>query len=120
MSTPRIEPVEPPYPADVQAHFDTLMRAAPPWLLFRTVARNPRVLQRMMAGGLLDRGSIPLRTREHRQDLTVHGFRSTFRDWAAERTEYPSEMAEISLATPLGRRSRTHTVAVTCSSGAGA
>jgi alkylhydroperoxidase family enzyme len=40
------------------------MRGAPPLVLFRTVAQNPRVLQRMMAGGLLDRGSIPLRARE--------------------------------------------------------
>ncbi len=64
MPMPRIDPVEPPYAADVQADFDTLMRGAPPLLLFRTVARNPRVLQRMMAGGLLDRGSIPLRARE--------------------------------------------------------
>ena len=29
---------------------------------------------------------------------TVHGFRSSFRDWAAEMTSYPSEMAEIALA----------------------
>src|SRR4051794_24278432 len=40
------------------------MRGAPPLRLFRTVARNPRVLQRMMAGNLLDRGSISLRARE--------------------------------------------------------
>ena len=33
-------------------------------MLFRTVARNPRVLQRWFAGGLLDRGSISLRLRE--------------------------------------------------------
>jgi alkylhydroperoxidase family enzyme len=64
MTTPRIPPIEPPYPADVQSAFDTIMRGAPPLLLFRTVAQNPRVLQRMMAGGLLDRGSIPLRARE--------------------------------------------------------
>lgn len=64
MSTPRIAPIEPPYPADVQASFDVVMRGAPPLLLFRTVARNPRILQRMMAGGLLDRGSISLRSRE--------------------------------------------------------
>jgi integrase len=31
-------------------------------------------------------------------DITVHGFRSTFRDWAAERTNYPSEVAEMALA----------------------
>ncbi len=64
MPAPRIAPIDPPYPPDVQAEFDKLMRGAPPLLLFRTVARNPRVLQRMMAGSLLDRGSISLRSRE--------------------------------------------------------
>ena len=29
---------------------------------------------------------------------TVHGFRSSFRDWAAEQTSHPSEMCEIALA----------------------
>ena len=64
MATQRIAPLDPPYPADVQAAFDVVMRGAPPLQLFRTVAQNPRVLQRMMAGGLLDRGSISLRARE--------------------------------------------------------
>ncbi len=31
-----------------------------------------------------------------------HGLRSTFRDWAAERTDYPREMAEIALAHKVG------------------
>jgi integrase len=31
-------------------------------------------------------------------DQTVHGFRSTFRDWAAERTNFPAEVAEMALA----------------------
>src|SRR3954454_21234018 len=60
MTEPRIAPIEPPYAPEVQAEFDKLMRGAPPLLLFRTVARNPRVLQRMMDGSLLDRGSISL------------------------------------------------------------
>ena len=64
MVTPRIAPIEPPYDAELQSAFDTIMRGAPPLLLFRTVAQNRRVLQRMMAGGLLDRGSISLRARE--------------------------------------------------------
>jgi len=64
MTSQRIDPIEPPYPAEVQSAFDVVMRGAPPLLLFRTVAHNPRVLQRMMAGGLLDRGSIALRARE--------------------------------------------------------
>jgi integrase len=33
-----------------------------------------------------------------RNNLTVHGFRSTFRDWAAEQTNYPRELAEAALA----------------------
>jgi len=31
-------------------------------------------------------------------DLTAHGFRSTFRDWAAERTHFPNEVVEMALA----------------------
>ena len=30
--------------------------------------------------------------------VTVHGFRSSFRDWAAERTSFPREIAEAALA----------------------
>ena len=40
--------------------------------------------------------------RMDRGDLTVHGFRSTFRDWAAERTNFPSEIAEMALAHAVG------------------
>jgi integrase len=36
------------------------------------------------------------------QDIHAHGFRSTFRDWAAERTAYPSEIAEMALAHSVG------------------
>ena len=36
--------------------------------------------------------------RMDRGHLTVHGFRSTFRDWAAERTGFPAEVAEMALA----------------------
>jgi integrase len=31
-------------------------------------------------------------------EITAHGFRSTFRDWAAERTNFPREVAEMALA----------------------
>jgi integrase len=31
-------------------------------------------------------------------DVTVHGLRSTFRDWASERTSFPREVAEMALA----------------------
>jgi len=64
MTTPRIPPVEPPYPEAMQQDFDRVMRGLPPLNIFRTVAHNPRVLSRMVAGGLLDKGSISLRQRE--------------------------------------------------------
>jgi len=36
-----------------------------------------------------------------RTGITVHGFRSTFRDWCAESTNYPSDVAEMALAHTL-------------------
>ena len=37
-----------------------------------------------------------------RGDLTTHGFRSTFRDWAEDLTSYPAIVAEMSLAHTVG------------------
>ena len=37
-----------------------------------------------------------------RKDVTVHGFRSAFRDWAAEETQAPREIAEAALAHAVG------------------
>jgi integrase len=34
--------------------------------------------------------------------LTVHGFRSTFADWHAERTNFPAEVREMALAHAVG------------------
>lgn len=42
--------------------------------------------------------------RMKRADLTAHGFRSTFRDWAAERTAVAGEVAELALAHAVGSR----------------
>jgi integrase len=39
-----------------------------------------------------------------RGDLTVHGFRSSFRDWAAERTAFPREVVEMALAHAIENR----------------
>jgi integrase len=44
---------------------------------------------------------IELRRMGH-LDLTVHGFRSSFRDWAAERTNFPREIAEAALGHVVG------------------
>jgi integrase len=36
------------------------------------------------------------------ESVTVHGFRSSFRTWAAERTNYPREICEVALAHAVG------------------
>jgi integrase len=45
---------------------------------------------------------LDLLARLGRSDVTVHGFRSTFRDWAAELTNFPGEIAEAALAHLVG------------------
>jgi integrase len=47
---------------------------------------------------------LMLLRRMSRADLTAHGFRSSFRDWAAERTNFPSEVAEMALAHVVGNK----------------
>ena len=58
---------------------------------FLFVGRNPD-------NPLYNIAMLRLLERMGRSDLTVHGFRSTFRDWAAERTNFPNEVVEMALA----------------------
>lgn len=39
-----------------------------------------------------------------RDDVTVHGFRSAFRDWAAEVSTFPHEVCEMALAHVIGNK----------------
>jgi integrase len=48
--------------------------------------------------GLSNMAMLTLLKRMNRHDVTVHGFRSSFRDWAAEQTAYPNELLEMALA----------------------
>ncbi|WP_296597563.1 carboxymuconolactone decarboxylase family protein [Phenylobacterium sp.] len=61
---PRIAPLEPPYPTQVQAAFDAIMQGAPPLMLFRTLATSERAWRKFRAGSLLDSGPLSLRERE--------------------------------------------------------
>jgi integrase len=54
------------------------------------------------ARGLSNTAMLMTLRRMARSDLTTHGFRSTFRDWAAEMTAYPSEVVEMALAHAVG------------------
>ena len=55
-------------------------------------------------GGVLSDMSLTAVTRRMGIAAVPHGFRSTFRDWAAERTDYPSEMAEMALAHVINNK----------------
>jgi integrase len=63
----------------------------------------------LFPGGKRDRSlsnmaMLALLDRMGRSDLTAHGFRSTFRDWAAECTNYPSEVVEMALAHTISSK----------------
>ncbi len=58
---------------------------------------------------------LVLLRRMEREDITVHGFRSSFRDWASETTDFPSEVVEMALAHTVEPRSSGPTGAATCS-----
>ena len=63
--TTRLAPLEPPYDEEVAATLAAMMPpGVPPLLLFRTIAHNPRVLAKIRASNLLDRGSLERRHRE--------------------------------------------------------
>lgn len=65
VATPRLAPFDGPYDPAVS---EALARITPPGhaplKLFRVMAHSPRVLTRMFAGSLLDKGSLTLRQRE--------------------------------------------------------
>jgi hypothetical protein len=83
MTDSRIRPIEPPYsPAMTEAFARVMPEGVPPLLLFRALAVNERVLLRVMAGGLLDRGSLTLREREIVIDRTCFRCGSEY-EWGA-------------------------------------
>ena len=69
---PRIAPADEPYPSEIAtALARTMPPGVTPLVLFRTMARNPRVFGKMFAGGLLDKGALSLRQREVVIDRTT-------------------------------------------------
>ncbi|MFM8239432.1 MAG: tyrosine-type recombinase/integrase [Actinomycetota bacterium] len=75
--------------ADYRAQHGARAKPAPGAFVFPS-GRNGKPLSENAVMALLRRMG--------RDDVTMHGFRSTFRDWAAEATAYPREVAEAALA----------------------
>ncbi len=63
---------------------------------------NPFVFIGPRRGGLSNAAMAAVLARMGHSTITVHGFRSTFRDWAAERTAYPNHVVEMALAHTIG------------------
>ena len=57
-----------------------------------------------------------LLARMGRDDFTVHGFRSSFRDWVGEETEFPRELPEAALAHQIGNAVERENGTPQCSS----
>lgn len=55
-------------------------------------------------GKHLSNMSMLMMVRRIRAGLTVHGFRSTFRDWVSEETDHSPEVAEMALAHTIGNK----------------
>jgi alkylhydroperoxidase family enzyme len=68
----RIAPASPPYEPAIAAELARIMPPGlEPLLLFRTLAKSPRVFGKVFAGGLLDKGPLSLRQREILIDRTT-------------------------------------------------
>lgn len=74
-----------------------VLKAMPP-------GRPDSYLFRAAHGGRLSDMTISSVLRRLEVDAVPHGFRSTFRDWVAERTAYPNEVAEMALAHAVGNK----------------
>jgi integrase len=61
------------------------------------VRENEFVFPGVQSGRPMSDMALTMLLRGLHPGITVHGFRSTFRDWAAEQTTYPNELAEMAL-----------------------
>ena len=70
--------------------------------LLEALPRDNELVFPAPRGGKLSDVTLLAVLRRMEVDVTAHGFRSTFRDWAGERTAYPREVCEQALAHTLG------------------
>ena len=90
-----------PLSADALALLKQLPRT--PGTVLVTMASKDLVFPAPRGGKLSDMTLVAVMRRMN-VDAVPHGFRSTFRDWASERTAYPSEVAEMALAHTIGNK----------------
>ena len=74
------------------------MRALEILNVARTLADGNRLVFPMRSGKAISMSTLPKMLEYHRIAAVPHGFRSSFRDWAAEKTDHPREVIEAALA----------------------
>ena len=68
-------------------------------------AHSPHVFPGLAKGKSLSNMAMAAVLKRMKRDaITVHGFRSTFRDWASEQTSFPHEVCEMALAHVIGNK----------------
>ncbi len=67
-------------------------------------APNEFVFQGQRRNQPLSNMALEMLLRRMKVEATVHGFRSSFRDWAGDETHFPSEVAEAALAHAVGSK----------------
>lgn len=78
--------------------FETIV-IDPPWPMTRS---GPFVFPGLKRGRPLSSMALEMLLRRMNVETTVHGFRSSFRDWAGDATDFPREVAEAALAHVIG------------------
>ncbi len=64
----------------------------------RALGDGNRLVFPMRSGRPISASTLPKMLQYHKVAAVAHGFRSSFRDWAAERTDHPREVIEAALA----------------------
>ena len=64
----------------------------------RALGDGNRLVFPMRSGKAISASTLPKMLQQHRVAAVAHGFRSWFRDWAAEETDHPREVIEAALA----------------------
>jgi len=95
-----VEHIVPLSPAAVDAFRRALVYRRP-----ADPARPDLVFPGMIRGKALSDMALTKLLRDMGLDVTAHGFRSSFRDWTAERTNIPNEVAEMALAHTIASKS---------------
>jgi integrase len=73
--------------------------------LLKALPRDGEHVFTRSGGRALGKDSLERTLARVREGITPHGFRSTFRDWASERTAFPHEVCERALAHVTGSKS---------------